>query len=221
MGVLYIVRHGQAPAHAYSTDPDSVGGPGLTDLGFAQARAAGVALARQVKTFDAVFCGDLPRQRATAASIAEAFDSLPDATVDADWNEYVTPTVPEGDDIYAGGGQPFQDALTHALGAWVNGAAVGPETFEDFVGRTRTAAARAAEAAGSGKNVLVVSSAGTITQLVAQLWNVPSESWPAMSRTFVNTAISKVLSGKRGLTLVSFNDHAHVADTTSGLLTYR
>lgn len=221
VGVLYIVRHGQAPAHAYGSDADAAGGPGLTDLGFSQARAAGEALARQVPSFDAVFCGDLPRQRATAATIAKSFDGIAAPVVDPDWNEYVTPSLPESSDIYAGGGAPFQDALTHALTSWVDGAAVGPETYAEFAARTRAAASRAAEAAGSGNNVLVVSSAGTISQLIAQLWEVPSAAWPAMSRTFVNTSISKVLAGRRGLTLVSFNDHAHVADLDSGLLTYR
>ena len=104
---------------------------------------------------------------------------------------------------------------------WVGGADNGPETYAAFADRTRAAADRAAAAAGSGQSVLVVSSAGSITQLIAQLWGVPDSSWPAMSRTFVNTAVTKVLAGRRGLTLVSVNDHAHVAGLDSGLLTYR
>lgn len=221
MGVLYIVRHGQAPAHAYGPDADAVSGPGLTDLGFAQARAAGEALAAQVRSFDAAFCGDLPRQRATMAGILESFGSAAEPTIDPDWNEYVTPPVPEARDIHRDGGKPFQDALTRTLHEWVGGADNGPETYAAFAARTRAAADRAAAAAGSGQSVLVVSSAGSITQLIAQLWGVPDPSWPAMSRTFVNTAITKVLAGRRGLTLVSFNDHAHVSGLQSGLSTYR
>lgn len=221
VGVLYIVRHGQAPAHAYGPDADAVSGPGLTELGFAQARAAGRALARQVTGFDAMFCGDLPRQRATMAGVLEAFPDAAAPTIDPDWNEYVTPPLPEGDDIYRDGGRPFQDAITSALHEWVDGADIGPETYAMYAKRTRAAADRAADAAGSGKNVLVVSSAGSITQLVAQLWDIPPQSWPQMSRTFVNTSITKILAGRSGLTLVSFNAHEHLAALDSGLLTYR
>ena len=219
MGVLYIVRHGQAPAHAYGPDAAAIGGPGLTDLGAVQARAAGQALARRVPSFDAAFCGDLPRQRATLAGVLEAFTDAPGPTVDADWNEYTTPELPESDDIYRGGGKPFQDAITRALGEWIDGADTGPETYAAYAARTRAAADRAAAAAGSGKNVLVVSSAGSITQLIAQLWGVPDHRWPAMSRTFINTSITEVLVGRRGMTLVSFNEHAHVAD--EALFSYR
>ncbi|MBM7365640.1 histidine phosphatase family protein [Gordonia hydrophobica] len=211
MGVLYIVRHGQAPAHAYGPDAATIGGPGLTGLGFVQARAAGQALARRVPSFDAAFCGDLPRQQATLAGVLEAFDDAPDAVVDPEWNEYTTPELPEAKDIYRGGGKVFQDAITRALGEWIDGADIGPETFAAYAARTRAAADRAAAAAGSGQNVLVVSSAGSITQLIAQLWGVPDQAWPAMSRTFVNTSITTVLAGRRGMTLVSFNEHAHVA----------
>ncbi|EGD54851.1 histidine phosphatase family protein [Gordonia neofelifaecis] len=221
MGVLYIVRHGQAPAHAYGPDADTVGGPGLTELGFAQARATGEALAAQVPQFDAMFCGDLPRQQATMAGILEAFPDAGAPTIDPDWNEYTTPALPEADDIYRGGGKPFQDAITRALHEWVDGADTGPETYAAYAARTRAAADRAAAAAGSGKTVLVVSSAGSITQLVAQLWDVPGRSWPQMSRTFVNTSVTKVLAGGRGMTLVSLNAHDHVSALGSELMSYR
>lgn len=221
MGVLYIVRHGQAPAHAYGPDAGTIAGPGLTDLGFAQARAAGVALAQRVPSFDAAFCGDLPRQRATLTGVLEAFPDAPAPTVDPDWNEYTTPALPEADDIYRGGGKPFQDAVTRALGEWIDGADTGPETYAAYAARTRAAAERAAAAAGSGRNVLVVSSAGSITQLIAQVWGVPDQAWPQMSRTFANTSISKVLVGRRGLTLVSFNEHAHIDGHEAELLSYR
>lgn len=219
VGVLYIVRHGQAPAHAYVPDAEAHGGPGLTELGFEQARATGRALAQRVPSFDAAFCGDLPRQRATLAGVLEVYDDAPEPVVDPDWNEYTTPDLPESADIYAGGGKPFQDAITRALGEWVDGADTGPELFADYSARTLAAADRAVAAAGSGKNVLVVSSAGSITRLVAQLWGVPDQNWPAMSRTFVNTSITKILVGRSGMTLVSFNEHAHVAD--EALFSYR
>jgi hypothetical protein len=37
----------------------------------------------------------------------------------------------------------------------------------------------------------------------------------------VNASVTKVLVGRRGTTLVSFNDHAHLDGGEDGLLTYR
>jgi len=101
VGVLYLVRHGQAPMHAYSSDPVAPDAPGLTDLGVAQARRTGLELARQVPAFTAAVSGDLPRQRATLDGVLAAFGEvhpggLPAPAVDPGWDEYVIPALPGG-----------------------------------------------------------------------------------------------------------------------------
>ena len=45
-------------------------------------------------------------------------------------------------------------------------------------------------------------------------------TWGALNRVAVNTAVTKVISGRRGLTLSTYNEHAHV-EGDSRLLTYR
>ncbi|GEE01624.1 phosphoglycerate mutase [Gordonia spumicola] len=212
MGAVYLVRHGQAPAHAYGVGEADPAAPGLTELGFAQARRTGELLARLVPTFDAAISGDLPRQRATLFAVLEAFDERPAHEVDADWDEYALPAslMTTAADLYADRAA-YQRVLDAGLNGWIAGTESGEETFVEFLARTRAAAQRAAALAGSGRNVLVTSSAGTIGLLIAQLWGIPPADWPAVSRTFVNASITKVLVGRSGLTVVSVNEHGHLA----------
>ncbi|WP_143965858.1 histidine phosphatase family protein [Gordonia zhaorongruii] len=220
MGAIYLVRHGQAPAHAYGVGVPDPLAPGLTELGERQAHRTGRALTAQVRTFDAAISGDLPRQRATLHGVLSMFDSRPEVVVDPAWSEYALPpalsAVPS--EFYADRAR-YQDELDQGLDRWIAGADEGTdETYAAFADRTRDAARRAAELAGTGRSVLVVSSAGTITQLIAQLWNVPDARWPTLSRTFVNASVTKLIAGGRGLTVVSVNEHAHLA---GDLMTYR
>jgi broad specificity phosphatase PhoE len=220
MGAIYLVRHGQAPAHAYGVGSTDGTGPGLTDLGFAQARRSGELLARIVPTFDAAISGDLPRQRDTLTGVLEGFGARPDHQVDADWNEYELPAelMTAAADLFADRAA-YQKVLDAGLDAWIAGNQPADETFAEFLARTHAASQRAAELAGSGKNVLITSSAGTIGLLVSQLWGVPPAGWPAVSRTFVNASVTKIVSGRSGLTVVSVNEHGHLA--SDGLLSFR
>lgn len=223
MGAIYLVRHGQAPAAAYGVGTASPDAPGLTDLGFMQARRTGDVLSTLVPAFDTAISGDLPRQVATLHGVLEAFDATPEPTADPEWNEYaLPPSVTTVDSALYDDRARYQEALDVALGGWIEGATADDgESYHEFATRTREAGNRAADLAGSGKNVLVVSSAGTITQLLAQLWAVPGTQWPTLHRTFVNASITKLIAGKRGLSVVSFNEHAHLAGRDDGLMTYR
>ncbi|MFT3716613.1 MAG: histidine phosphatase family protein [Gordonia sp. (in: high G+C Gram-positive bacteria)] len=218
MGVLYLVRHGQAPAHAYAADDGRDDALGLTDLGFEQARRTGQALAAQVPAFTAAVSGDLSRQRATLGD-------APAPTVDTGWDEYSVgslPAAPTPDLLEEKAG--YQDLLDASLARWIAGASTGApdaETYRDYRARTTAAADRVRDLCGSGQTVLVASSAGTITALLARLWGVPDERWPQMARAMVNASITKLIVGRRGFTPVSFNEHGHLSGQGGGLVTFR
>ena len=95
------------------------------------------------------------------------------------------------------------------------------ETYPEYVQRTTDAADRVRELAGTGQTVLVVSSAGTITALIARLWGVPPQRWPGLARTMVNASVSKVIVGRRGMTVTSVNEYAHLALTGDDIATFR
>lgn len=223
MGILYLVRHGQAPAHAYSDAPVAPDAAPLTDLGFAQARATGRELARQVDGFTATFSGGLPRQRATLGGVLEAFDGhRAERVVDPGWDEYSIPALPGGPSAAMyDNPAAYQQVLDQALVRWTAGGTDEAETYPEYLARMSAAAQRAAALAGSGQTVLAVSSAGTITALIAQLWGVPAQSWPALARAMVNASITKLIVGRRGLTVVSVNEHAHLSALDVGLATFR
>jgi len=46
-------------------------------------------------------------------------------------------------------------------------------------------------------------------------------AWARLSKVVVNTSVTKVLDGRRGTNLISFNDHAHLEGVDPDLLTYR
>lgn len=229
MGTIYVVRHGQAQANAYGIDtatdldPDAPVGS-LTETGVAQAALTGALLAGQVGEFTGAISGDLPRQSQTLAGVLGAFDTAPAPQVDPGWNEYElsslmsSATAAEYQD-----GRSFQRGLDDALGRWVDGEipAAGGESYAEFTARVTAATEAAVDQAGSGKTLLVVSSAGVITQWIAQLFGVPAGSWPALSRAMVNASVTKLIVGRSGVNLVSFNEHLHLSDLAGGIATFR
>ena len=130
----------------------------------------------------------------------------------------------------------FQAALDEALERWTGGAfddeyAESFGAFSERVGLALDeAVARALEAGadrvgdaaggpagrrgggsdGRSGGTVVVSSAGAIGAVVAALLRLDPEAWAALNRVAVNTGITTVVTGARGRSVVSFNDHAHL-----------
>lgn len=97
-------------------------------------------------------------------------------------------------------------------------AALAVESFRDYSARINQALDDVA--AQSGMSV-VVSSAGTIAAAAAPLLGVQPSGWPALQRVMVNTSVTKVVRGQRGITLVSFNEHGHLEGVPGIKITYR
>ncbi|MGW0035317.1 histidine phosphatase family protein [Gordonia sp. NPDC003376] len=231
MGVIYLVRHGQADPKAYGivdAASQSASGEigGLTPTGVLQATLTGQLLAGRTGEITSAFCGDLPRQRDTLAGVLSAFDTAPTPAIDPRWNEYALPAlVGEASAAEYADGRSYQQRLDAALGQWIDldGATptAGGESYAGFRDRVGAAAQTATEQAGSGQTVLVVSSAGVISQWIADLWDVPGRQWPAVSRAMVNASVTKLIVGRRGVSVVSFNEHAHLDDREGGVATFR
>jgi len=50
---------------------------------------------------------------------------------------------------------------------------------------------------------------------------MPDSSWPQVNRVIANAAVTKLVIGKRGLHLSTFNDHSPFEGQNRHLLTYR
>jgi broad specificity phosphatase PhoE len=71
-----------------------------------------------------------------------------------------------------------------------------------------------------GRDAVVVTSGGVIAALCGSLLGLPPAGVVALNRVAVNTGITTLACGSRGVSLVTFNDHAHLAADRS-LPTYR
>ena len=206
MAVVLLVRHGQASFGAADYDV-------LSEVGHEQAAAVGRELARRELRDPLLVCGTLRRQRETAAGLG-----LGPARVDGRWDEYdhlgLLGRYPTGTPV-DGTSRGVQVALDAALGAGLR------DEQGDWAGFAGGAADALADVAGSGLDAVVVTSGGVIAALAARLLGAPAETVVALNRVSVNAALTKVVVGRSGASLVAYNDHAHFEGTERRLLTYR
>ena len=223
MGILLLVRHGQASLGTANYDQ-------LSGLGYRQARATGRRLARADLVIDRVVCGTLARQRDTAeAALAEMPPPAePGLRVDGRLDEYdhlgLLAAGPPGVSFEtvtsAEANRELQPALEEAIARWAageDGGAGSAESHDAFLGRVQ---AVVDDLAGEPGCTVAVTSGGVIAVACTQALGLPAGRWPALARVIVNGSITKFVSGRSGRNLVTFNDHAHLEDDRS-LISYR
>jgi broad specificity phosphatase PhoE len=224
---LILLRHGQASFGEADYDR-------LSARGVAQAQCVAADLARRGLRINLVLSGSLERQRATAEPIATGLGI--GVEQDPRWDEY------DSDDILAshsssairqnrrpGGDVPwvspdvFQDALEGALLAWLAADRSGPaaEAWPAFRDRVDAALENAQQGLGSGQTALVCTSSGVVAAVCLRLLDLPTKAFVAFNRVTVNAGMTRVLFGRRGATLLSFNEQAHLTAEGRSLVTYR
>lgn len=110
-----------------------------------------------------------------------------------------------------GDSEAFQVGLDGAMTAWYAGQlGVVGESFNQFATRSEAALERVVPSSGRGQDVLVVSSAGVISWLATALVAGGPAQWVALNRVSVNTGVTKIVFGRRGRSMVTFNDHSHL-----------
>lgn len=217
MPVIHLLRHGQA---SFGSDDYDV----LSALGERQAQIAGHEFARRGIGAPVLRCGSLRRQRDTALIAAAAAGIDSPLVEDPRWNEF-----DHEDLVTAHLGRPgvsrevssreFQALLDEALRAWQAGSLPG---WTDFEAGVRGALEDLAGSLGPGGQAIVTTSSGVIAAVASGLID-PGSCAPfiPLNRITVNAAITTVISGSRGNTLVSYNDHAHLLGQGADLVTYR
>lgn len=221
MGQVLLVRHGQADSAGADYDR-------LIERGFAQCRALGASLARRSIPIDAILSGGMRRHAESATALLEGYSvSLP-VVVDHGWDEFDHLQVLSRQPAGFGGPPPdaraFQAWFESAVERWTSGEhdLDYPETFTAFTRRVDDALAAAAARAGC---TIVVTSGGAIGWSAASLTGKDltavdrARLWRTYNTVCANTGVTRIVSGRRGLTMVSFNEQAHLDGTD--LLTYR
>ncbi|WP_410654100.1 histidine phosphatase family protein [Amycolatopsis sp. lyj-112] len=218
MGAIYLVRHGQASFGAENYDQ-------LSPRGFEQSTVVGEELRRRGVEFSQARSGSLARQRDTAATALKVLGSGIAVIEDERWNEYDHIDIAK---YHAGGVQQtdsraYQAALDGALSAWVAAGESGPcaETWPRFLERVTGALADVVASLGKGEHAVVFSSGGVIATVCGALLGTPEAGLLKLNRVTVNAGITKLVSGRGGVTMLSFNEHPHFEAEAAELLTYR
>lgn len=218
MGAIYLVRHGQASFGASDYDA-------LSPRGFEQSTVVGAELLRRNVSFTQIRSGTLARQRDTAATALKVLDTVVPVIEDPRWNEYDHVDIA----LHHAGGAPqedshaYQGVLDAALTAWTSAGADGPcaETWPAFLARCRAALEDLVASLGKGEHAVVFTSGGVIATICGLLMGTPEVGLLKFNRVTVNGGITKLVSGRGGVTMLSFNEHPHFEADAASLLTYR
>ena len=225
MAELVLVRHGQASFGADDYDR-------LSELGWRQSRWLGEYFAERGARFDRVVRGSLRRHAETLAGIAEGMGKALAGSEDPRLNEYQADLLLRAH-LGKPGGKPtkaFQKEgdrrehfriLREALYGWCEGNLECKEhaPFAEFRGGVLGALAEAR--AGTVKRVLVVSSGGPISTIIAEVLGMPARGVVDLNLQTRNTGITELQAGANRIHCVSFNNVPHLdRPDRAGALTY-
>ena len=207
MAELFLVRHAQASFGTGDYDR-------LSELGWRQARWLGEYFAERGAAFDRVLRGSLRRHAQTLAGIGEGLGAALAHEENAALDEYDSHSLlraycgtqmPQGGDRR----EHFR-VLRAALYAWTEGAlALEPqERFEAF--RERVLAALATIRARGARRVLVITSGGPISTILAGVLGMPARGVVDLNLRTRNTGISEFHFNERAIHCVGFNAVPHL-----------
>lgn len=218
MGQLLLVRHGQASWDGEDYDV-------LSETGHRQGERLGAALAARGIRPDLLVSGGMRRHRETLDNlVAGARLGSVSVEVDADWDEYDHVSMLAQVPTSFAGERPtpaeFQTWMEQATDRWIRGehAEDYHEPFAAFTGRVEAALHRAV--GGNHGTTVVVTSGGPISWVCASLLGGGASLWSRLNVVCVNAGVTKLVTGRRGVTLVSFNEHTHL-EGVPDQLTYR
>ena len=219
MSVLLLVRHGQASFGAADYDQ-------LSSLGEEQARLLGASLAGRGVRPDLVLRGSMKRHRQTATAAVAGAGWAADVVEDDGWDEFDHLSTLSGAAVFEETeGESYDERVLRfdaTIDRWASGHHDHEyrESFPAFRARVSAAAERVLDRLEPKQTAVVFTSGGPVSWVGSSLVDGGLPAWARMSRVVVNSSVTKVLAGRRGTNLISFNDHSHL-ESDPGLITYR
>ena len=214
MGALYLVRHGQASFGSDNYDK-------LSERGVEQSRQLGYAWEATEWLPTVAVSGSMQRHHETALNALAMAGQDEGYGVDHGWDEFDHEAVMEAQMPGFASEDPreFQSAFVKATNAWAAGGSDGDhESFAAFTARVLEAFDRLADAAGKGESAVAFTSGGPIAIVVAHLLTGNTSLWATMNSVIINTGVTKIVTGRSGRSLLSFNEHGHLP---ADMVTYR
>jgi broad specificity phosphatase PhoE len=219
MASIYIIRHGQA---SFGTDDYDR----LSELGCRQAEVVGQYFDHRGLHFDAVYTGELKRQRDTAAIAVGHRVPETEHRVDARFNEIdndeqlreITPILleqrpelQEWADKAFGSSKDYQKLLEQVFNYWVNLGAerlADIQTWEEYSTGVHTALAGVMREQGPGTNTAIFTSGGTIATIVAHVLGAGGQGTYQFYEPVINCSVTQLLYNANKVSLSYYNDHS-------------
>ena len=216
MATIYLIRHGQASFGADDYDK-------LSELGCRQASMAGEYFRDSGIHFDAVYSGDLSRQRETARlAIASQPEDIPHH-IDPRFNEIQNdeqlkclmpevikhnPTVQALVEKGLSSSKDYQKVIDAVFNYWVSPACDEPriQSWADFSSAARQALTDVMQGQGAGKTVGIFTSGGTLATIVAQVLGLGGEQTYQFYEPIFNCSVTQLFYSDSKVSLSYFND---------------
>lgn len=218
MATIYLIRHGQASFGTEDYDR-------LSPLGYRQAEVLGHYLRDCGIEFDAVYSGDLLRQRETARlALASQAREVPHH-IDRRFNEIqndeqVEHLVPKLVETHPGvqqlmergptSSKDYQKLIDAVFNYWVSPQCDEPriQSWSDYSGGVRDAMSEVMQVQGGGKTLGIFTSGGTIATIVAQVLGLSGEETYQFYEPVFNCSISQLFYSSQRVSLSYFNDRS-------------
>jgi broad specificity phosphatase PhoE len=235
MATIYLIRHGQASFGAENYDK-------LSELGCRQAEVAGEYFRDTGIQFDAVYSGDLSRQRETArlaltyqpAAIPHHIDPRFNEIQNDEQLKYLMPEVikrnPAVQALVERGlssSKDYQKVIDAVFNYWVSPECKDPrlQSWEDYASGARQAIADIMRDQGAGKTIGVFTSGGTLATIVAQVLGLDGTQTYQLYEPIHNCSVTQLFYSGTRISLSYYNDSSflRVLGTQRGesLVTYR
>lgn len=236
MSEIYFVRHGQASFGEKDYDC-------LSPIGIRQAKLLARHMLHTKKSFDAMYCGSMVRQKSTAQELTECFSKtgfpVPDTHVSPDFDEYDSfsvwdsqlPLMLKEDPALSvtiekayRDRKSFQKIFEVVMFRWVSGNydQKGVSTWADFKKRVIKGVSKIMETHGSGRKIIVFTSGGPISAVVQYALGLSNEKTIELAWQVLNSSVTRFKYSSNGIMLFGFNDIAHIEKENDGnLITYR
>jgi len=236
MSTIFFLRHGQASFGKDNYDE-------LSDTGVLQSKLLARFLVETKGRFDAVYTGTLERQRKTADELlqmlGEKGEQVPEVCRMEGLNEYPTenifralgpiaveanPSLREHIGRLMTDRRSFQKVFEALMSMWASGRydRAGLVSWNDFTAGVNRAIDEILARDGSGKNVAVFTSGGSISVAVRRTLNLTSDDTMRVAEQIVNSSITRFKSTTGRIMLFTFNEYPHLErENDEKLITYR
>ena len=235
MATIYLIRHGQASFGADDYDK-------LSELGCRQASVAGEYLAQCGISFDAIYSGNLLRQRETAQLASASQPEELELRIDPRFNEiendqqlkYLVPEVvksnPAVQELIERGlssSKDYQKVIKAVFNYWVSPqcADARVQSWQDYSQGVSQALHDVMVEQGSGKTVGIFTSGGTIATIVAQVLGLTGEQTYRFYEPIFNCSVTQLFYSGTRVSLSYFNDRSFLqvlgTQRAENLISYR